>query len=188
MAKLVEAGVITGKAKNLNRGAHIATFILGDKNLYRVASQDPHIKLVPASYGNDPMVIAQNDNMVSINTLIEIDLTGQVNSESIGALQWSGTGGADDYAIGALHSKGGRGIFAFESTTRKGLSKIKSTLAPGSVVSVSRNHVDIIVTEYGIASLRGKTVPQRVESLISVAHPGFRAELYAEAKKLKYIV
>jgi acyl-CoA hydrolase len=187
MAKMMQAGVITGKAKNLNRGEHIATFILGDENLYRVASEDPNIRLVPASYGNDPIVIAQNNNMVSINTLMEIDLTGQINSESIGALQFSGTGGADDYAIGALHSRGGRGIFAFESTTRKGISKIKSTLAAGSVVSVSRNHADIIMTEYGFVSLRGKTVPQRVEALISIAHPDFRAELRAEAKKLKYI-
>jgi acyl-CoA hydrolase len=188
MAKMIEAGIITGKAKNLNRGEHIATFILGDENLYRVASEDKNFRLVPASYGNDPKVIAQNNNMVSINTLIEIDLTGQINCESIGALQWSGTGGADDYAIGAMHSKGGRGIFAFESTTGKGISKIKSTLTPGSVVAVSRNHVDIIVTEYGFVSLRGKTVPQRVEAIISIAHPDFRAELRAEAKKLKFIV
>jgi acyl-CoA hydrolase len=187
MARLIEAGVITGKVKNLNRGEHIATFILGDENLYRVASEDKNFRLVPCSYGNDPKVIAQNDNMVSVNTLLEIDLTGQINSESIGPLQWSGTGGADDYAIGAMHSKGGRGIFAFESTTRKGISKIKSTLAPGSVVSVSRNHADIIVTEYGYVSLRGKTVSQRVEAVISIAHPDFRADLRAEAKKLKYI-
>jgi acyl-CoA hydrolase len=120
--------------------------------------------------------------------LLEIDLTGQIDSESIGVMQWSGTGGADDYAIGAMHSKGGRSIFAFESTTRKRISKIKSTLAPGSVVSVSRNHADIIMTEYGYVSLRGKTVPQRVEALISIAHPDFRAELRGEAKKLKYIV
>jgi acyl-CoA hydrolase len=187
MARLIEAGIITGKVKTLNRGEHIATFILGDENLYRVASEDKNFRLVPCSYGNDPKVIAQNDNMVSVNTLLEIDLTGQINSESIGPLQWSGTGGADDYAIGALHSKGGRGIFAFESTTRKGISKIKSTLAPGSVVSISRNHVDILVTEYGYVSLRGKTVPQRVEAIISIAHPDFRAELRTEAKKLKYI-
>jgi acyl-CoA hydrolase len=188
MAKMVEAGIITGKAKNLNRGEHISTFILGDENLYRVASENKNFRLVPASYGNDPTIIAQNDNMVSINTLIEIDLTGQINCESIGALQWSGTGGADDYAIGAMHSKGGRGIFAFESTTRKGVSKIKSTLTPGSVVSVSRNHVDIIMTEYGFVSLRGKTVSQRVEAIISIAHPDFRGELRAEARKLKYLV
>ncbi|MBN1189597.1 MAG: hypothetical protein JXA46_07590 [Dehalococcoidales bacterium] len=187
MAKMIEAGVITGKAKNLNKGEHIATFILGDENLYRVASEDPDIRLVPASYANDPSVIAGNDNMVSINTLIEIDLTGQINSESIGSLQWSGTGGADDFAIGAMHSRGGRSIFAFESTTRKGISKIKSILTPGSVVSVSRNHADIIVTEYGFANLRGRTVPQRVEALISIAHPDFRAELRAQARKLKYI-
>jgi acyl-CoA hydrolase len=188
MAKLIEAGVITGKAKNINKGEHIATFILGDENLYRVASENPVFRLVPASYGNDPSVIARNDNLVSINTLIEIDLTGQIDSESIGPLQWSGTGGADDYAIGAMHSKGGRGIFAFESTTRKGVSKIKSSLTPGSVVSVSRNHADIIMTEYGFVSLRGKTVPQRAEAIISIAHPDFRNQLRAEAKKLKYIV
>jgi acyl-CoA hydrolase len=188
MAKLMQAGVITSRVKNLNKGEHIATFILGNQNLYREASENPRIRLVPASYGNDPTVIAQNDNMVSINTLMEIDLTGQINSESIGPLQFSGTGGADDYAIGAMHSRGGRSIFAFESTTRKGVSKIKSTLPAGTVVSVSRNHADIIMTEYGYVSLRGKTVPQRVEARISIAHPDFRGELRAEAKKLKYFV
>jgi len=187
MARLVESGVVSGRVKNLNRNEHIATFVLGDENLYRVASETANFRLVPASYGNDPAIIAKNDNMVSINTLVEIDLSGQIDSESIGPLQFSGTGGADDYAIGAMHSKGGRSIFAFESTTRKGISKIKATLAPGSVVSVSRNHADIIVTEYGVVSLRGKTVPQRVQALISIAHPDFRAELIAEARKLKYL-
>jgi acyl-CoA hydrolase len=187
MARLLEAGVITGKAKNYNQGEHIATFLLGDENLYRVAAENTQFRLVPASYGNDPTVIARNDNMVSVNTLMEIDVTGQINSESIGPLQYSGTGGADDYAIGALHSRGGRGIFAFESTTRKGISKIKATLPAGSVISVSRNHVDNIVTEYGIACLRGRTIPQRVEAMISIAHPDFRAMLRDEAKRLKYI-
>lgn len=187
MARLVDMGVITGKAKNLNPGMHLATFVLGDENLYRVFSTNPACKLVPASYANDPTIIAANDNMVSVNTLMEIDLTGQVNAESIGPMQFSGTGGGDDYAIGALHSKGGKGIFAFESMTRKGVSKIKSTLTPGSVVSVSRNHVDYIVTEYGIARLRGRTVGQRAAALIEIAHPSVRDQLRSEARELGYI-
>ena len=131
------------------------------------------------------MVAAKNDNLVSVNTAIQVDLTGQVCSESIGSLQFSGTGGATDFAYGAYHSKGGRGVIAFHSTAKNGtVSKILPQLTPGAVVSISRNLVDHVVTEYGIAKLRDRTVRQRVENLIAVAHPDFRGELRQQARKL----
>ena len=123
--------------------------------------------------------------MVSVNTAIQVDLTGQICSESIGPRQFSGTGGASDFAYGAFHSKGGRGIIALASTAKGGtVSKIQPTLTPGAVVSISRNIVDYVVTEYGIAKLRDRTVRQRVENLIAVAHPDFRAELRKQADAL----
>lgn len=188
MGELIRAGVITGARKNFYRGRHVGTFALGDQALYETLSQDPRTMMVRASYGNDPFVIARNDNMVSVNTTLEMDLTGQACSESMGSLQYSGTGGATDYAYGALHSKGGRGILAFPSTAKNGtVSKIKPQLTTGAVVSISRNLVDYVVTEQGIAQLRGRTVSERVRALISVAHPDFRKDLEAEARKLLLI-
>ncbi len=189
MADLLENGNITGARKSVNRGEHCFAFALGDAHLYQTISDNPVCRIRPSSYMNDPFVIAQNDNMVSVNTALEIDLTGQVCSESIGPMQYSGTGGATDFAYGALHSKGGRGIIAFESTAKKGtISRIKTTLTPGAAVSISRNLVDIIVTEYGVAHLRGRSVRERAEQLIAIAHPRFRDQLRDEAKALKYIL
>lgn len=187
-ADLIEAGVITGARKNIDTGLHIGTFTLGDERAYRIYENDPHVQFRPANYTNDPMVISRIDNMVSVNTALEIDLTGQICSESIGPVQWSGTAGAWDFAYGASQSKGGRGIIAISSTAKKGtLSRIKSTLTPGAVVTIPRTVADIIVTEYGVAYLRGRTVRQRAEALIAIAHPDFRAELRAEALKLGYL-
>ena len=130
-------------------------------------------------------MIAQNDNMVSVNTAIEIDLTGQICSESIGSAQFSGTGGASDFAYGAYHAKGGRGIIALPATAKGGLvSKIVPQLTPGAIVSISRNLTDCVVTEYGIARLRDCSVRQRVEALIGVAAPEFREGLRARANQL----
>lgn len=137
------------------------------------------------SYVNDPFVIAQNDNMVSVNTALQIDLTGQVCSESLGFRQFSGTGGAFDFAYGAFHSKGGRGIIAIQSTAKNGtVSRIQPGLTPGSVVSISRNIVDYVVTEYGITKLRNRSVRERRDALISIAHPDFREDLRREADRL----
>ena len=125
------------------------------------------------------------DNMVSVNTAIQLDLTGQICSESIGTMQYSGTGGASDFAYGAFHSKGGRGIIALASTAKGGtVSKIQPFLPYGSVVSISRNLVDYVITEYGIAKLRNRSIRQRAEALISIAHPDFREDLRKEAEKL----
>lgn len=188
MGKLILAGVITGEAKTIDRGLHVGTFARGDAGLYKALAADKNVRFRPATYTNDPYVIRQIDNMVSINTALEIDLTGQICSESIGPRQFSGTGGASDFAYGAQHSKGGRGIIAVRSTAKGGtLSKISPILTPGAVVSISRNLADIVVTEYGVAYLRGRTVRERTENLIAVAHPDFRAELRAQARKLGYI-
>ena len=183
MADLMESGNINGRCKNINKGEHLATFCIGDAHLFETVSNMPSCRLVPCSYGNNPFVIAQNDRMISVNTAMEVDITGQICSESIGPMQYSGTGGAADYAFGALHSKGGRGIVAFSSTVKGGtVSKIKSVLTPGAAVSISRNLADTIITEYGVAELRGRTIRERAEALISIAHPDFRAQLWAEAK------
>lgn len=187
-ADLIEAGVITGARKNIDKGLHIGTFTLGDERAYRIYKNDPHVLFRPANYTNDPMVISKIDNMVSVNTALEIDLTGQICSESIGSVQWSGTAGAWDFAYGASQSRGGRGIIAIASTAKHGtLSRIKATLTPGAVVTIPRTIADIIITEYGVAYLRGRTVRQRAEALIAIAHPDFRAQLRAEASKLGYL-
>ena len=187
MGTMVEKGVITGARKNLNPGKHIFCFAGGTSHLFDLVHEDPNCIIMPASYVTDPMVIKQNDNMVSINAIMEIDLTGQVCSESIGTKQYSGPGGGFDFAYGAAHSKGGRSILIMHSTTNKGQSKIKPILTPGAVVTIPRPYVDIVVTEYGIAHMRGQTVQNRVKNLINIAHPDFRAELRKEAEKLFYI-
>ena len=188
MGDLIEAGVITGARKNVDTGKHVGNFILGDQRLYDIIQRCPDVWFRQASYTNDPFVIASIDNMVSVNTAMEIDLTGQICSETIGARQYSGTGGAFDFAFGAQHSKGGRGIIAIASTAKHGtISKIKPILTPGAVVSISRNIADIIVTEYGAAYMRGRTVKERALQLIQIAHPDFRDELTFEAKRLGYI-
>ena len=186
IANLSEARVITGKRKNINRGKIVGSFALGNQKLYEYLDHNPEIALMTGSYVNDPRIICQNDRMVSINSCLQVDLTGQVCSESIGYRQYSGTGGAADFAIGAAHSKGGKSIVAVKSTAKRGtVSTIQPILSPGAVVSISRNDIDYIITEYGIAKIRGKTIAQRVENLINVAHPKFRDELRAKAKEYK---
>ncbi|MDY3013709.1 MAG: acetyl-CoA hydrolase/transferase C-terminal domain-containing protein [Evtepia sp.] len=187
MAHLMEAGAVTNRYKKIDKGITVGSFISGDAFLYEFVDQHPRLCVKRSRYTNDPYVIAQNDNVVSINASLQIDLTGQVCAESIGPLQHSGTGGATDFAWGAYHSKGGRAILAQTSTTRKGtLSRIVPTLDPGAIVSVSRNLTDMVVTEYGVAKLRQRTVKQRVENLIAVAHPDFRAELRKKANAYMY--
>jgi acyl-CoA hydrolase len=184
IADLVEAGTITGKKKSLHRGKIIGTFALGDKKLYDFMNNNPGVEILRGSYVNDPFVIAKNDNMVSINSCISVDLTGQINAESIGSRQYSGTGGASDTAYGAIHAKNGRSIIAVKSTVKKGTaSSIVPVLAPGAIVSIQRNNIDYVVTEYGIAPLRGRSIKERVNNLIAVAHPDFRQELKAGAEQ-----
>ena len=178
---LVKEGVITGKRKTIHQNKIIATFIMGTKRVYDYVHKNQMLEMHSVDYVNNPTLIAQNYNMVSINSCIEVDLMGQVNSESIGLRQYSGTGGQVDYVQGARLSKGGKSIIAIPSTAAGGsISRITPYLMKGSVVTTSRNDVDYIVTEYGIAHLRGKTLKERANLLIDIAHPKFREELERE--------
>lgn len=196
IAKLAEAGVINGRKKSLHRGKIVTTFIMGNQKLYDFVDDNPSVLVLDGNYVNHPSVIAQNDNQVSINTTLEIDLTGQCASESIGPIQYSGTGGQTDTARGAQEAKNGRSFIALYSTFSKKdratgevteYSKIVPQLTPGAIVSLSRNDVDYVVTEYGVAELRGTNVHERVERLIAIAHPKFRDELYQQAIELGVI-
>ena len=184
---LHEAGKLTHARCRAHRNKGLAGIVFGSQTLYDWVDQNPGVIGGPIDYINAPSTMAGIDNMVSINAALQIDLTGQVCAESIGPYQHSGTGGATDFAWGAYHSKGGRAILAQTSTTKKGtLSRIVPILDPGAIVSVSRNLTDMVVTEYGVAKLRQRTVGQRVENLIAVAHPDFRAELRKQAAKYMY--
>lgn len=186
IADLSESRVITGKKKTINRGKIVGSFALGNQRLYEYLDHNPEIALMSGSYVNDPRVICQNDRMVSINSCLQVDLTGQICSESMGHVQYSGTGGAADFAVGASHSKGGKSIVAVKSTAKKGtVSTIQPLLTPGAVVSISRNDIDYIITEYRIAKIKGKSIAERVENLIHIAHPKFRDELRQKAKDYK---
>ena len=187
MGKLIRAGVINGERKNFKHGQHLFIFAGGTPELYQTLSETPACRIVPAVYCADPNIIMKNDNMVSVNTCIEMDLTGQICSESIGPRIISGSGGAFDYVYGALHARGGRSIMAFTSQTKKGVSKIVPMLTPGASVTIPRNYADYIVTEYGIAHLRGRSLQERALALISIAHPDVREDLRKEARKLLYI-
>lgn len=186
MVDLFEAGVITNSKKTLHRGKLVATFALGTKKLYDFIDDNPAVALLRGCHVNDPYVIGKNYKMVSINTTLEMDLTGQCCSESIGHSQFSGTGGQADTAIGAQLSPGGKSIIALYSTAKNdSISKIVPLLTLGAVVSLQRNDVDYVVTEYGVAQLRGTSVRERVGRLIGIAHPHFRDQLSAEAEKLQ---
>ncbi|HUW13692.1 MAG TPA: acetyl-CoA hydrolase/transferase C-terminal domain-containing protein [Anaerolineae bacterium] len=185
---LVEAGVLTNSRKTLHPGKIIAGFMLGTKRLYDWADDNPIIELHRTEYVNDPFVIAQNRRQVAINSAIEIDLTGQVCADSIGPKLYSGVGGQLDFVYGAARSEGGVPIIALPSTAKDDtLSRIVSMLQRGAGVVTTRNHVHYVVTEYGVAQLYGKTIRQRAQALISVAHPKFRDELKKAASELHYL-
>ncbi|MCF6463525.1 acetyl-CoA hydrolase/transferase family protein [Clostridium sp. Cult1] len=185
MVDLYEAGVITNKKKSIHKGKSITTFALGSKKLYDFIDDNPGVELKRGAYTNDPYVVGQNYKMVSINTSLQLDLTGQVCSESLGHIQYSGTGGQADTAIGSQMSPGGKSIIALYSTAKKDtISTIVPLLTEGAAVSLSRNDVDYVVTEYGVAPLRGREIRQRVNNLIAIAHPDFRSELQKKANEL----
>lgn len=188
--ELVNAGVLTSARKTLHRGKIIAGFIIGTQELYDWVDNNPLIELHPIEYVNDPFVIAQNERMVAINSAIEVDLTGQVCADSIGPKLYSGVGGQLDFIYGASRSKGGVPIIALPSTTtlKDGtlITRIAAMLKQGAGVVTSRNHVRYVVTEYGVADLYGKTIRQRAQQLISIAHPDFRLDLEKQAKELHY--
>ena len=181
MMTLAQAGALTASKKTLHPGVNVAAVIQGTKELYDWVDDNPAVALMPVGYVNDPYVIAKNDKMVSINSCIEVDLFGQVCAESFGYKQATGAGGQVDFVRGATLSKGGKSIIAINSTAAHGtVSKISCFLTPGSVVTTPRDEVQYIVTEYGIADLRGKTNRERANALISIAHPDFRDELCRE--------
>jgi acetyl-CoA hydrolase len=188
---LYEAGVITNEKKSLHPGKMIAGFLLGTRRLYAFVDNNPVVELHPTEYVNDSYIIAQNDKMVAINSAIEVDLTGQICADSIGTRLYSGTGGQLDFVRGAARSKGGKPIIALPSITvtssGQQFSRIVPTLKPGAGVVTTRNDVHFIVTEYGVADLYGKSIRQRAQALIGIAHPELQEELRCAAKELKYI-
>ncbi len=191
VVRLVEAGVITNARKTLHPGKIVVGFILGSQALYKWADDNALCEFHRQEYVNDPFVIAQNEKMVAINSAIEVDVTGQVCADSIGPKFYSGVGGQMDFIYGASRSKGGVPIIALPSTTtlKDGtvVSRIVTMLKQGAGVVTSRNHVHFIVTEYGVASLYGKTVRARAQQLITVAHPDFRKDLEKQARALNYM-
>ena len=182
---LANKGVITNKKKTIDQGKFVSCFLMGTKKLYDFVNNNPDVLMKPVDYTNDPFVVAQIDNIISINSAMQVDLMGQVNAEMIGSRQFSGVGGQVDFVRGASRAKGGKAIIAMPSTTgkTKKISKIVALLDEGAAVTTSRNDVDYVVTEYGIAALKGKTLRQRAEALIKIAHPDFRAELIEEFEK-----
>ena len=185
---LIESGVVTGTQKALRRGKIVTTFALGSKRLYDFLHENSAIDFAPVDWVNDPRVIAREPNFVAINATTEIDFYGQCASETVAGKYFSSSGGQYDFSRGAMYSEGGQGFIVLQSTTRDGsISKIKPRLTPGSVVTTSKNTVDKIVTEYGVAEMRGRTLRQRTEALISIAHPKFRDDLTKEAKEMSLI-
>ena len=178
VVELAEAGVINNSRKNLHRGVMVATFLMGTKRLYDFVDGNPMVRMYPATYTNDPYIAGMNDNLVSINSCVQVDLLGQVCAESVGTTQISAVGGQVDFVRAAAISKGGRSIIAMPSTAAKGtISKIVPVLDEGAAVTTNRYDVEYIVTEYGVANLKYRSVRDRARMLIDIAHPQFRDEL-----------
>ncbi|RMF65856.1 MAG: acetyl-CoA hydrolase/transferase family protein [Calditrichaeota bacterium] len=184
----VEAGIVTNAFKTLHPGKVIATFVLGSRELYEYIHNNPLFELHPVNYTNDPFVVAQNDGIVAINSAVEVDLTGQVCSDSIGYIIYSGFGGQVDFIRGAARAKDGKPIIALPSTAKNGtISRIVPHLKEGAGVVTSRGDVHYVVTEFGVAYLHGKSLRERAEALIGIAHPDFREELEAFARERKVL-
>jgi 4-hydroxybutyrate CoA-transferase len=184
VVELAEAGVVNNARKTLDKDHFVIGFMMGTRRLYDFVNDNPAIRMMPIDYVNNPRIIAQQENLVSINSCVQVDLMGQVNSESVGLRQISGVGGQVDFVRGANMSKGGRTIMAMPSTTGGGkVSKIVSLLDVGAAVTTSRCDVNYVVTEYGIAQLKGKTLRDRAKALIHIAHPDFRDALKEEFRR-----
>jgi len=182
--RLVEKGIVTGRYKKTNPGKIITAFSLGDRELYDFLEENPMVEFRPTCYCNRPSVIAEEDNVIAINGSIEVDLTGQIVSESIGNTMRSGAGGQLDFAIGSFWSKGGRAVNLVPSTTSdESVSRIVPYISQGARVTLPRNYVGFVVTEYGIADLYGRTEQEKAEALINIAHPKFREELEKDARE-----
>jgi acetyl-CoA hydrolase len=188
LVELVEQGVVTNEKKTLHPGKVVASFVLGSRPLFDFIHNNPIVEFHPSDYVNDPFVIAQNDNMVAVNSAIAVDLTGQVCSDSIGDTIYSGFGGQVDFVRGASRAKNGRAIIALLSTAKDGqLSRITTVLDEGAGVVTSRADVHDVVTEFGVADLFGKTLRERAKALIGIAHPKFREELEAGARRRRLL-
>ncbi len=175
---LAQAGVITNRRKTINTGKFTATFFMGTRKLYDFVDNNPEVEIRSVDYVNDPFVIGQYENMISINSAVQVDLMGQVNAETIGPLQFSGPGGQVDFVRGTSRSQGGKSIIALPSTAAGGrISRICRELDGGATVTTSRHDVHFIATEFGVADLRGKSLRQRAEALINISHPDFRSML-----------
>jgi len=186
--ELMKLGVVTNKYKAVHPGKTVTSFLGGDREFYRWVDNNPDIELLPVDFVNDPYVIGQNPNVISINSAIEVDLTGQIVADTIGTRQFTGVGGFNDFVRGARRSKGGKTIVTFPSATGNGKhSRIVPFITPGAAVCATRFDADYIVTEYGVAQLWGKTTRQRIEALIAIAHPSFRDELCDYARKNKLL-
>jgi 4-hydroxybutyrate CoA-transferase len=186
--KMIEAGIITNAMKSIHPGKVIAGFVLGTRHLYDYIDDNPIFELHPTEYVNDPFIIAQNYKMTSINSALEIDITGQVCADSIGASFYSGAGGQLDFVRGAVRSQGGMTIIALPSTAKNGtVSRITTQLKAGAGVVTTRYDVHYVATEYGIVDLWGRSIAERVQALVSIAHPNFREELMAYARNQHYI-
>lgn len=187
MVDLFNAGVVTGRLKGQWPEKIVGTFVMGTQKLYDFVNDNIGVEMLAGHVVNDPWVIGRNHKMVSINTTLQVDLTGQANSESLGTKQYSGSGGALNTCMGAQMSAGGKSILALRSTAKNGtISTIVPAFVDGQIVSIPRANVDYVVTEYGIACLKSMNVRKRVESLIAIAHPDFREWLAAEARALQY--
>ncbi len=188
LIELFEAGVITGEAKTLHRGKIVASFILGSRKTFDFIDNNPFVEFHPSDYVNDPFIIARHDNMVAINSALSVDITGQVNSDSIGRQVYSGFGGQVDFIRGASRSRGGKPIIALPATAKDGkISRIVDVLAEGAGVVTSRGDVHYVVTEFGVADLYGKSLRERARALIAVADPRFRDELGEAARRRKLL-
>jgi acyl-CoA hydrolase len=182
---LVESGAVNNSRKTLLPGKMVATFALGSRKLYEFMHHNPMLEMHPSNFTNDPYIAGQNDKLVSINASLQVDLLGQCGSESIGHLPYSGTGGQVDFVRAANRSRGGKSFIVLPSTAKDGtLSRIVPTLAPGTHATTSKNDVNYVVTEWGVAQLRGKSARQRAQALIDIAHPDFRAWLREEADRM----
>ena len=181
---LARKGVITNKKKTIDQGKFVSCFLMGTKKLYDFVNNNPDVLMERVDYTNDPFVVAKIDNIISINSAMQVDLMGQVNAEMIGYKQFSGVGGQVDFVRGASRAKGGKAIIAMPSTAGHGkISKIVPLLDEGAAVTTSRNDVDYVITEFGIAPLKGRTLRQHAIALIKIAHPDFRDGLIAEFEK-----
>jgi len=182
---LIESGAVTNRRKTFMPGKLVATFALGSQRLYRALHRNPAIEMHPVDFTNDPYLAARNDKLCAINATLQIDLIGQCGSESLGHVPYSGTGGQVDFVRAANRSKGGKAFIVLPSTAKDGtVSRIAPVLSPGTHVTTSKNDINYVVTEYGVAELRGKTARQRAEALIGIAHPDFRGELREAARRM----